>query len=142
MRCFNRLRGAAILVPMLPRSSAAILAGLLAVGVFAPALGLVCGGLADVMPADCCATSCPAGSRVVDNPEACCDRETAARRTTAPVVGGLVLVLAAHSTAATPGMAAVVPEPPSFVAVDGALRAAPRKFPPKDLVKLKTSFLI
>jgi len=109
--------------------------------VFGLSIGVTCGGAADVDPQACCSTSgdCQPESGVSD-PQSCCDRE-ATSKTAAPNLqppSGSSVLLASLPAARALGAESLIPLRSSCSDV----RDAPLEFPPRDLVKLKASFLI
>jgi hypothetical protein len=133
--------GRCCIFAVMTRACTAALLALIAIGLLAPGFGLICGGASDIDPQNCCATSCPSRSGV-DSAETCCERENAARQTTAPDSAGVMLLVAGIPPAFVPTLVGVpVPEPSVALAVV-AVSDTPGRLPPKDLVKLKTSFLI
>jgi hypothetical protein len=74
--------------------------------------------------------------------EACCEREKAGRQTTPPNSAGVVLLVAGTLPALAPMLVGVPTPELSIASVVGALSDTPGRLPPKDFVKLNSSFLI
>ena len=118
-----------------------ILAGWAALGILTLNFGFGCGGAADINPEQCCATNPSCRSESGVDARTCCERESKTLAGMSLQPGPLPGGTAAHiDLAHAPGpdsILAVIP-----VQAHTNLSDTPLKFPPRDLVKLKTSFLI
>jgi hypothetical protein len=116
---------------------------LLGVATLSLNIGLACGGPADVDPAGCCAAdgSCLDESGM-STPQECCEREEESQpvltfQWNAPLIDKGVLTVTATplDTPETDHIAAIFRN-------ERDLHGTPLKFPPRNLVKLHSSFLI
>jgi hypothetical protein len=107
-------------------------------GLFALQFGALCGGAADVDPMQCCETSagCQPASGLAEA-QSCCDRQTSSK-STFPVGTSWT----AQSAPAALPEEATLGLFPAVGSLRPDLRDAPLRLPPRDLVKLNSSYLI